>query len=151
LRRVTEVLDELDEDWREAIYQQLSKNEDKDVRMVTDEEELQRYVNELKFEFEKDIRINLEREQDQHEDMQTKYPKYMARLKLIMSEFGKVNSGFRRIMNMPNFLVGLMMAARVGRHYLHAPWFKVASFNRMVDVHGSVSKAKPQRHKWEMN
>ena len=60
MRRVTEVLDELDEDWREAIYQQLSKNEDKDVRMVTDEEELQRYVNELKFEFEKDIRINLE-------------------------------------------------------------------------------------------
>lgn len=142
-----------------ATYQLLSKNQDKHVLKVTEEEELQQYVNELKHEFEKDLRDNLSREEkkrererereegdgdgedeDEDKDEQPKFPKYRARLKLITEDFGKVNTGFRSLMSMPNFLVGLMMASRVGRHYLHASWFTVTSFNRIMDVHGSVSK-----------
>jgi hypothetical protein len=169
----------MDEDWSLAVCQLLSKNDDKHVLKVTEEEELQRYVNELKHEFEKDLRkIRLRKEkqeeerqqqrqqqqqqqqeqqqqqqqqqgEEEKEDMRVKFPKYMTRLKIITGEFGKVHSGFRRIMSMPNFLVGLMMASRVGRHYLHAPWFTVLSFSRMADVHGSVSRnGKGRRVRW---
>jgi hypothetical protein len=143
-----------------ATYQLLSKNQDKHVLKVTEDEELQQYVNELKHEFEKDLRENLsleerkrEREREEggnddgeteDQDEQPKFPRYRARLKLITDDFGKVNTGFRSLMSMPNFLVGLMMASRVGRHYLHSPWFTVTSFNRMMAVHGSVSEKRTQ-------
>jgi hypothetical protein len=158
LKGVAEYLDQQHEDMTIATYQLLSKNQDKHVLKVTEDEELQQYVNELKHEFEKDLRDNLLLEEEKREraregggdgdgdgkdedkDEQPKFPKYRARLKLITDDFGKVNTGFRSLMSMPNFLVGLMMASRVGRHYLHCSWFKVTSFNRMMDVHGSVSK-----------
>lgn len=120
--------------------------------MITEEEVLQTYINELKREFEKDIRNNLKlekkrgktRKAEEHEDLQKKYPLYSSRLKLFATRYESVNSGLRRLMLMPNFMVGLMMASRVGQHYQHASWFKVTSFNKMVEVHGSVSRAIAQ-------
>ena len=142
----------MDENIRDGIYELLSRNEDKEVRMITEEEVLQTYINELKREFEKDIRNSAKQEKkrgkpraaEEHEDLQKKYPLFSKRLEVFTTRFHSVNSGLRRLMLMPTFLVGLMMASRVGQHYQHASWFKVTSFMRMVEVHGSVSGAIAQ-------
>jgi hypothetical protein len=136
-----DIIDAHDEDKREAIYQFLSENDDKAVHMKTDEERLQQLVNFLKLAFERDVRNNKlkERKPEEHEELRIKYPDYWERLAKINEEFIGINAGYRRLTCMPTFMLGLVMASRIRRHYVHASWFRVTSFNKMLEVHGGVS------------
>ena len=96
-------------------------------------------MTQLKREFLKDMRKNQERESEEHEDLRVRYPKYTAMLNGFADKFKQVNVGFRRLTCMPTFMLGLVMASRVRRHYQHAPWFRASTFNKMVEVHGAVS------------
>ena len=110
---------------RDSIYELLSKNENKEVCMITKEEVLQTYINELKWEFEKDIRNSLKQKKKQgklrtaeeHENLQKKYPLYSKRLEVFIMRFHMVNSRLCCLMLMLTFLVGLMIASHIGQHY----------------------------------
>lgn len=126
------------------MFQYLSQNEMLGSHPVTDEEKLQQILTQLKREFLKDLRNNMEREMEEFEDLRVKYPKYSALLNSFATKFKQVNVGFRRLTCMPTFMLGLVMASRVQRHYQHAPWFRVGMFNKIVEVHGAVSDARKQ-------
>jgi hypothetical protein len=132
-----------DEDHREALFQFLSQNEDLDQHKITDEEKLQLLITELKQEFLKDQR-NAEkkkskREVEEYEDLRVKYPLYTKKIGEFATKYNQVNVGFRKLACMPTFMLGLVMASRVRRHYQHASWFRVATFHKMAEVHGAVS------------
>ena len=55
----------MNENIRDSIYKLLSKNENKKVCMITKEEVLQIYINELKWKLEKNIRNSLKQEKKQ--------------------------------------------------------------------------------------
>lgn len=138
-RNEADELEDEDEDKREAIFQFLSQNETLGTHPATDEEKLQQILTQLKREFLKDLEKNTEREPEEHENLRVKYPKYTAMLNKFSEKFNQVNVGFRRLTCMPTFMLGLVMASRVQRHYQHAPWFRVGAFNKMAEVHGAVS------------
>jgi hypothetical protein len=60
-------------------------------------------------------------------------------LRRITQKFQRVNKGFRRIVLVPRFMFGLVMASRVGSHFSHSQWFQSSKLSKMVDVHGVVS------------
>ena len=55
----------MNENIRDSIYKLLSKNENKEVCIITKEEVLQTYINKLKWKLEKDIRNSLKQEKKQ--------------------------------------------------------------------------------------
>lgn len=120
-----------------AVYRLASRNETRGNFKATDEELLQELIDELKREFEKDLRTKKQLNKD--EDYRVAYPLYTKRIKLKAEKFKSVNSGFRKLACMPTFMLGMVMASRVRRHFVHAPWFKAGSLVKMVDVHGAVS------------
>jgi len=164
-----DLIDHFDEDKSLAIYQFLSENDDQAVHKKTDEEGLQQLFNYLKVALERDIRNGKAREEakrqremekenapasdkdkdkddeddeDKEEELpelRVKYPEYWARLQKINAQYKGVNAGYRRLTCMHTFVFGLVQASRVRRHYLHAPWFRVSHFNKMLQVHGGVS------------
>ena len=121
------------------MFQFLSQNQSLGEHVATDEEKLQQILTQLKRAFLKDLRKITERESEEHEDLRVKYPKYTAMLNGFSVKFKQVNVGFRRLTCMPTFMLGLVMASRVRRHYQHAPWFRASMFNKMAEVHGAVS------------
>jgi hypothetical protein len=135
-----DLLESHEEDKTEALFQHLSQNEDLSLHKLTDEEKLQEILTQLKREFLKDLRKNTERESEEHEDLRVKYPKYTEKLNTFAKKYKNVNMGFRRLTLMPTFMLGLVMASRIRRHYQHAPWFRVGVFNKMAEVHGAVSE-----------
>ena len=160
-----DIIDAYNEDEREAIYQYLSENTDKAVHKKTEEEGLQQLFNFLKIALERDIRLKKEKkakkeaikakrdrgeaveaeedeedeEEEEHQGLALKYPGYVGRLKIMNKTYIGINSGYRRLTCMPTFMFGLVQASRVRRHYLHASWFRVTNFNKMLEVHGGVS------------
>ena len=108
----------------------------------TEEEKLQAMITYLKVAFERDIRKNKlnERVYEENEELKVKYSDYCERLEELSKNFLGTNPAYRRLMCMPSFVLSLVMASRVRRHYIHAPWFRVTSFNKMLDVHGGVSE-----------
>jgi hypothetical protein len=119
------------------VYRLASRNETRGNFKATNEELLQELIDELKREFEKDLRTKTQLKKD--EDYCVAYPLYTARIKEKAEKFKSVNRGFRKLACVPTFMLGMVMASRVRRHYVHASWFKVPSLIKMVDVHGAVS------------
>jgi hypothetical protein len=132
-----DMIDSYGEDLSYAVYRLASRNETHGNYKATDEELLQELIDELKREFEKDLRTKTRLNKD--EDYKIAYPLYTKRIKEKAEKFKSVNSGFRKLACMPTFMLGMVMASRVRRHYVHAPWFKASSLVKMVDVHGAVS------------
>ena len=105
---------------------------------ATDEELLQEIVDELKDAFEADLEMNVDNAR-YSEEFDVKYPSYMTKAKEKAAKFKQTFKGYRRICCLPSFSFGLVMASRVHSHYIHAPWFRLASLDSMIDVHGTVS------------
>jgi hypothetical protein len=131
------MIDSLGEDLSYAVYRLASRNETRGNFRATDEELLQKLIDELEREFEKDLRTKTQLNKD--EDYKVAYPLYTERIKDKAEKFKSVNNGFRKLASMPTFMLGMVMASRVRRHYGHVPWFKAPNLIKMVDVHGTVS------------
>ena len=133
----TDMIEGYGDDMSYAVYRLASRNETRGNFKATDEELLQELIDELKRKFEKDVKTKAELTKD--EDYRIAYPLYALKIKEKAEKFKCVNSGFRKLACMPTFMLGMVMASRVRRHYVHAPWFKASSLVKMVDVHGAVS------------
>lgn len=46
--------------------------------------------------------------------------------------------GYQRLCSVPSFALRLVMASRIRRHYIHAPWFKIKNLTRVLEAHGAV-------------
>ena len=132
-----EIIDGYREDISYAVYRLASCNETRGNFKATDEELLQELINKLKWEFKKDLRTKKQLNKD--EDYWVTYLLFTKCIKLKAEKFKSVNSGFRKLACMPMFMLGMVMASRVRRHFVHAPWFKAGSLVKMVDIHGAVS------------
>ena len=70
------------------------------------------------------------------------FPNYNKELLYIQEKYKGVNKGFRKMALVPRFLLGLVMALRVGSHFLHSPWFDTSTLTKLIDVYGVVSAGK---------
>jgi hypothetical protein len=136
------VIDNHIDDEREAIYLYLSENDDTSTHKKTEEEKLGQMITYLRVAFERDVRNNKEKgsKYEEHQEINVKYSEYCIRLAQLNDGFKGNNAAYRRLTFMKSFVLSLVMASRVRRHYQHASWFGVTSFNKMLDVHGGVSE-----------
>lgn len=137
--------DENDKDTADAIFRLMSRNETKSMHKSTDEEQLLELLEELNKAYRTDLeKLKAFKENDEGEDnkaqddSQIQYPEFMKAIAEKADMYKQEHAGFRKLTCMPSFVLSLVMASRVARHYTHAPWFKVATFNKMVEVHGCV-------------
>jgi hypothetical protein len=136
----------------EAIYWLLSRNETKQEYKCSEEERLLEFLAEMNRAYQLDLTKLREKEKDKtpvtvepgkrnvvEEDSRRQYPKFMEALKEKAEAYKYVSTEFRKLSCMPSLVLSLVMASRVRKHYTHAPWFKIATLNQMVEVHGAVS------------
>jgi hypothetical protein len=115
------------------MYRFLSKNEAREVRKETEEEQLLAVVAILRDTYE----IDKEKEDIHEEGVALTYEMFNKKAKQIAMTF-KDSSGYRRLLCVEPFSLGLVMASRIRRHYTHAAWFKIGSLMNMLGVHGAV-------------
>lgn len=120
-----------------ATFRYMSRNENLGFYKATDEEYLLEIVDQLKIALMKDLRALPNREFNF--DFQMSCPTYMEAVEAMASKYKSVNSGFRKLALVPSFMLGLVMASRVRKHFVHARWFKASNLLKMLDVHGGVS------------
>jgi hypothetical protein len=142
-----DIIDAHVEDERIAIYQYLSENDSLAVHRKTVEEGIQQKFDYLKIALERDIRNKKEKGEiiRDEDELRVKYPAYTQRLAEMNQKYLGVSAGYRRLTCMPTFMLGLVQASRIRRHYTHAPWFRVTNFNKMLEVHGGMSGATTYR------
>jgi uncharacterized protein YdiU (UPF0061 family) len=140
-----------DEDLIQAIFWLLSRNETKSSYKASSEEFLLEFLEEMNRAYQKDLRQLREKDKNKESmpedlkhanveaDSAAQYPKFMQAIARKSEEYKHEHSKFRRVSCMPSFVLSLVMVSRVSRHYTHASWFKVSTFNQMVEVHGAVS------------
>ena len=138
----TDVIDDHVDDEREAIYLYLSENDDTSTHKKTDEERLGQMITYLRVAFDRDVQRNKKKasKYEEHQKINVKYKEYCERLEGLNVGFKGKNAAYRRLTFMKSFVLSLVMASRVRRHYQHASWFGVTAFNKMLDVHGGVSE-----------
>jgi hypothetical protein len=117
-----------------AVFRFLSRNEVLDSRKATDEESLLEILDELKDAWELDVET-LTKEED---NLSVMYPGFMKTVQRMAEEY-KDSPRYRKVCGVPSFALALVMASRIRRHYTHAPWFKITTLYKMLDVHGAVS------------
>lgn len=118
-----------------ALHRLISRNETRDNLKTTQEEVLIEVIEELKFVFLPE----LDKVVDRSEDCQINFPKFVELTKEKAEQFkSNANHGYRKLLCLPSFMMGLVMASRITTHYTHAPWFRAMNFVRMVEVHGVV-------------
>jgi hypothetical protein len=120
-----------------VIHRLISRNETLDCLKSTDEEKLLELVDELRLVFVDE----LAKVTDRTEDYRTNFPRFYRATKE-KSELCKNDAGYRKLLCVPMFTVGLVMVARIRRHYTHAPWFRVPKFQKMLDIHGTVRRSE---------
>lgn len=119
----------------------MSRNETGGFYKATDEEYLLEIVDQLKIALKKDL-ANIP-DRTQPIDYQTSCPTYIEAVKAVALKFKSVNSGFRKLALVPSFMLALVMASRIKKHFIHAPWFKATTLLKWLDVHGGVSARRP--------
>jgi hypothetical protein len=118
-----------------AIHRLISRNETKDNLKATEEEIVLDVVDELRLVFESELL----KVKDRSNDFEVNFPKFVELAMMKAEQYkAKGNYGYRKLFCLPSFMMGLVMAARIRRHYMHAPWFRAMNFVRMVEVHGGV-------------
>ena len=122
-----------------AMFRYLSRNETLHNVMSTDEELLQEIVDRLKIQLLRDIENLPSREEFEDYRDKEKFPEYAKAIAAMADKYKSVNGGFRKLALVPSFMLALVMASRVQRHFVHASWFRVTPLLKMVDVHGGVS------------
>lgn len=125
-----------------ATFRFMSRNETLGFYKATDEEYLLEIVDQLKIALIKDLRARPNR--DLNFDYHLYCPAYLRAVQAMASKYKSVNSGFRKLALVPSFMLGLVMASRVRKHFIHASWFKASNLLKMLDVHGGVSRQPAQ-------
>ena len=125
---------------RNAIYRFLSRNENMPVLKRTEEESLNEVVQALRDEYEEDLDDAVAHGEDRGEERERSllYPKFAKAAKMKAEEC-KDMAGYKRLLSVPSFTLGLVMASRLKRHFQRAPWFKVITLGSMLENHGAVS------------
>jgi hypothetical protein len=121
-----------------AVYRFLSRNEWKGSLESTGEEKLLEIICELKDAYEDDL--GRQDEIPKNSDAATMYPDF-SKLAIEKAEEFKEEGGFGRLLTVPSFALGLVMASRIRRHYTHAPWFNISKLSKMLEEHGAVRGA----------
>jgi len=114
----------------------ISRNKWKDTYKATEEEKLIEVVTELTDSLEEDRGRELDEDED---ELQVLYPKFSQAVAKKADLF-KEDKGYRRLCCVPSFILGLAMVGRVGRHYMHSPWFSIGRLGDMLGEYGGVSK-----------
>ena len=122
-----------------AMFRYLSRNETLHNVMSTDEELLQEIIDRLKIQLLKDIENLPSIEEYEDYRYKDRFPEYTKAIEAMADKYKSVNGGFRKLALVPLFMLALVMASRVQRHFVHASWFRVTPLLKMVDVHGGVS------------
>ena len=125
-----------------ALYRFLSRNETTSILPATEEERLFEVVLVLGDAYEYDL-ADAEAKAGAKGRKKfasvSDFPKFGQAVKQKAIEYKEV-AGYRRLCSAPSFTHGLVMAARVKRHYTHAPWFKIQTLLEMLASHGAVSE-----------
>lgn len=124
-----------------ATFRFISRNEANEQHPMTAEERLQEIVEMLKDAYEEDLDANEKNgvKNIDERDPDTLYPRF-TKLAQETAKTYKDSQGHGSLCTDTSFALGLVMASRIFRHYLHAPWFNVKELRRMLDEHGAVSK-----------
>jgi len=131
---------------RTAIFRFLSRNETKPEKPATEEEHLDEIVRVLRDKYREDLEDAARdgKERDEEREIAVQYPKYAQAAKEKAIKY-KDMAGYKRLLAVPSFTLGLVMVTRVRRHYQRAPWFKVATLGHMLENHGAVSDLQTTR------
>ena len=123
-----------------AIFRFMSRNETKPVKPSTDEELLNEIVQGLRDRYNEDLADAAAKEawREDDRDVSLMYPKYTEAAKEKADAYKEL-SGYKRLLAVPGFTLGLVMVTRLKRHYQRAPWFKVTTLGNMLENHGAVS------------
>jgi hypothetical protein len=128
------------EDLSYATFRLISWNEILGTYKATDEEYLLEVVDHIKMALLKDLRDMPNR--PPCVDYRTSCPGYIKAVAETADKYKSVNSGFRRILLIPSFVLALVMASRLRKHFIHSSWFRTSNLIKMVDVHAGV-RANP--------
>jgi hypothetical protein len=102
-------------------------------------------VDDLKDAFEDDIQAQAQngRLNPQEHEPETLYPLFMIAAKEKTQEFKESQArGPQRLCSVPSFALALVLVSQTRRHWLHAPWFTIASLCQMLERHGAVSNIR---------
>jgi hypothetical protein len=124
------------EDVGYATFRLMSRNEIHGTYKATDEEYLLENVDHIKLALLKDLRDMPNR--PPQVDYSTSCPGYVQAVSQTADKYRSVNSGFRRILLVPSFVLALVMASRLRKHFIHSSWFRTSNLMKMVDVHAGV-------------
>ena len=140
VHKKTDEIEKNSKDEAYAIFRLLSRNETKGTHRATEEELLQELLDELKLALQKDLdrakNPLTEGEDDGHSG--DSYPTFFSLRKAKANRYRQESSGFRKLACLPTVMLALVMASRIRHHYVHAPWFRVGTLNKMAEVHGAV-------------
>lgn len=120
----------------------LSRNTSRELFKATEEEKLLEVVTQLTDFLNRDLKRLGDADADE-DDIEVLYPQFFKRVKLKASTF-KGAKGYRELVCIPPFILGLAMVGRVKRHYTHARWFMIGRLGRMLGEYGGVSERKWQ-------
>lgn len=126
-------------DTAKVLFHFLSRNTVNGMHKATQEELLQEIINELKMSYEKDA-MNLSQTDREEEDYAILYPTFIEAVNAKAELYKQVSYGYRQLCSIPTFALGLVMASRIRRHYVHARWFRLGTLSDMVNVYGTVSE-----------
>ena len=79
------------------------------------------------------------------ENFEIRYPRFKKKVEVKAEQFKSTRHAYRRICCVPAFALGLVMVSRIQTHYTHAPWFKLNTLDKMLDVYGTVSERALKR------
>jgi len=119
------------------MFRFLSRNIIKGSWHATEEEKLIDLVVELKDYLGHDL--DTVKPDPDEDNLEVLYPGFSKELQAKAKQF-MGEGGYRRLCSVPSFFLGIVMLSRIPRHYIHAPWFIVATLNKMINDHGGVSE-----------
>ena len=121
---------------RNAMFRYLSRNTLKGVMGATEVELLVETITEVTDSLNEDLSRELDPGED---DLDVLYPKFRRAVDKKAEQFKGDLAVYRQLTFVPSFVLGLAMAGRIGRHYMHSPWFTTANLGKMVGDVGGVS------------
>ena len=126
-----------------AIFRFISRNEMKPESKSTEEELLNEIVRVLRDRYSEDLADAATKGNEGEDDLGIPqlYPKFTVAAQEKAEEFKDI-SGYKRLLAVLAFTLGLVMVTRLKRHYQRAPWFKVGTLGNMLETHGSVSDSQ---------
>ena len=120
----------------------MSLNETKPELKASDEDLLYNMVRNLRDEYGIDLEAETKGETPRHdyENIHGMYPNFAKTVKNQAEQVKDLPSGYKTLLAVPSFALGLVMIMRIFRHYRRASWFKVGVLNDMLENNGAVSK-----------